>query len=620
MTVASITLPEYVMSKRAAAEPPLWFVVVIFWLAFAVAVVASGVIDPHLFESQDPDSFLRLVQVRDLIGGQGWFDLVQHRMDPPGGALLHWSRLIDAPIAGLILIGNLFGDGERFALVAWPLLVLLGMMGSAAGIATAIAGRAAAVWTLVLALFFLDPLVVYLPNDIDHHNAQIALTMATVAFALRIGSGALFGFLAACTSALTLAIGLEMLPHVAIIGAVVALQWAITGKHGRAVAAYGITMALLPADLYAVSGSPAAAWACDSLSFAYTIPALIAGAGLAGLAIFSERLGSGRARRFAGLIVVGAVAAAVFAVVTPVCLGGPYGFLSPELKEVWLKTVTEAQPIQQYFEREPVGAFASVMPLIVAFVVAVLHLRPGADERRRLWLVPAILLAMATALSFYQIRTLPFASAIAIPILGAWLAEVRARGIANSTNPVKRAFPVALAFLTAAQVTYLLIGIQGLDLLTYLSDGKIAARESAKPPEDLVKGLTEAQKNCFDPASAALFAAVPKGLVMAPLFYGPTVLKLSGHDVVGGPYHRNGKAILDTIHATHDGPAEAKSIIDQRRVDYFAVCAVSLETAIAAHKSPRGMIADLISGNVPAWLQPVAAPEKTGLKLWRVVR
>jgi hypothetical protein len=619
MTVAVATVPNRVVTKKAANEPPLWFVVVIFWAAFAVAVVSTGIIDPHLFEGQDPDAFLRLVQVRDLLGGQGWFDLVQHRMDPPAGALLHWSRLIDAPIAGLILLGNLFGDGERFALMAWPVLLLLGMMGSAAAIASAIAGRAAAVWSLVLALFFLDPLVVYLPGDIDHHNAQIALTMATVAFALRIGSSALFGFLAATTSALTLAIGLEMLPHIAIIGAVIALQWAVTGKNRRATAAYGLTIALLPADLYAVSGSPAAAWACDSLSFAYTIPAAIAGLGLAGLAAFGGRLG-GRAPRLAGLIVVGGIAAAVFAIVSPSCLSGPYGFLSPELKKAWLQTVTEAQPIQQYFQREPVGAFASVVPLLVALAVAAFHLRPSAGERRKLWIVPTILLVMAASLSFYQIRTLPFASAIAIPILGAWVAEVRARGIARSTNPVKRAFPVALAFLAAAQITYILAGVPGLDLLTYLSDGRIAARKTPQPPEELVKGLTQAQKDCFDPTSAELFAVVPKGLVLAPLFYGPSVLKLSGHNVVGGPYHRNGKAILDTIHATHGEPAEAKAIIDERHVDYVALCSVSFEAAIAAHKAPDGLIADLISGKVPPWLQPVAAPEKTQLRLWRVVR
>src|SRR5436190_16031862 len=134
MTIAVAGTPTADATSRLRDEPPLWATVLIFWAAFAVAVVFTGILNPHLFESQDPDAFLRLVQVRDLLAGQGWFDLVQHRMDPPGGALLQWSRLIDAPIAGLILIGNLFGDGERFALMAWPVLLLLVMMGSAAAI------------------------------------------------------------------------------------------------------------------------------------------------------------------------------------------------------------------------------------------------------------------------------------------------------------------------------------------------------------------------------------------------------------------------------------------------------------------------------------------------------
>jgi hypothetical protein len=619
MTIAVAGTPTADVTSRLRDEPPLWAIVLIFWAAFAVAVVFTGILNPHLFESQDPDAFLRLVQVRDLLAGQGWFDLVQHRMDPPGGALLHWSRLIDAPIAGLILLGNAFGGGERFALTAWPVLLLLGMMGGVAAIASLLAGRAAAVWSLVLALFFLDPLVVYLPGDIDHHNAQVALVMATVACAMRIGHGARWGLFAACSSALTLAIGLEMLPHVVVIGAFIALRWAVTGRDGRAVAAYAATLAVLPADLYAVSASPAAAWACDSLSFGYTIPAAIVGFGLAGLAISGGQL-AGRSVRFAGLAILGTIGAAVFALATPACLGGPYGFLSPELKAVWLDTVTEAQPFQVYAEREPVGAFGSLMPLLVALVVAALHLWRGEGAKRVAWLLPGVLMLMAVTLSFYQIRTLPFASAIAIPILGTWLSELRTGWIARTRNPVKRAFPVAVGFLAANQVTYLLLGLLAVDALAYVSDGRIKPRETPKPPEELVKGLTEAEKNCFDPTSAELFAAVPRGLVMAPLFYGPTVLKLSAHDVVGGPYHRNGQAILDTIHATHEPPAEAKAIIDRRHVDYVAACAVSLESAIAIHKAPNGLVADLLAGRIPAWLAPVAAPEKTSLRLWRVVR
>ena len=60
-----------------------------------------------------PDDALRLVQVRDLLAGQPWFDLHQYRMTPPDGTLMHWSRLVAIPIAGMILLFSLFMDITR---------------------------------------------------------------------------------------------------------------------------------------------------------------------------------------------------------------------------------------------------------------------------------------------------------------------------------------------------------------------------------------------------------------------------------------------------------------------------------------------------------------------------
>ena len=59
--------------------------------------------DARRLRNGDNDSLLRLVQIRDLIGGQGWFDLHQYRMGPEGGFVMHWSRLVDAPIAAIML-------------------------------------------------------------------------------------------------------------------------------------------------------------------------------------------------------------------------------------------------------------------------------------------------------------------------------------------------------------------------------------------------------------------------------------------------------------------------------------------------------------------------------------
>src|SRR5688500_6254016 len=62
---------------------------------------------PSLVDAgSDNDSLLRLVEVRDLIGGQAWFDLTQNRLGPDGGVTMHWSRLVDAPIAAVMLAAS----------------------------------------------------------------------------------------------------------------------------------------------------------------------------------------------------------------------------------------------------------------------------------------------------------------------------------------------------------------------------------------------------------------------------------------------------------------------------------------------------------------------------------
>src|SRR5436853_4529318 len=60
----------------------------------------------------DSDDAMRIVQVRDLMAGQGWFDLTAQRINPPKGLLLHWSRVVDVPIVALISVFRLFASAE----------------------------------------------------------------------------------------------------------------------------------------------------------------------------------------------------------------------------------------------------------------------------------------------------------------------------------------------------------------------------------------------------------------------------------------------------------------------------------------------------------------------------
>ena len=82
------------------------------WLATSIALVVYrwGMI--RWFTLPDTDDNMRMSQVRALLNGQGWYDLRQYKLNPPDGFDMHWSRLVDLPIAAITLVARLFVDGS----------------------------------------------------------------------------------------------------------------------------------------------------------------------------------------------------------------------------------------------------------------------------------------------------------------------------------------------------------------------------------------------------------------------------------------------------------------------------------------------------------------------------
>src|SRR5687768_7716172 len=80
-------------------------------LGVVYAIVAAAFVARAVFAFNggtpllaDTDDAMRLVVVRDFLAGQHWYDNVQHRLNAPFGAELHWSRLADLPLSALIAI------------------------------------------------------------------------------------------------------------------------------------------------------------------------------------------------------------------------------------------------------------------------------------------------------------------------------------------------------------------------------------------------------------------------------------------------------------------------------------------------------------------------------------
>ena len=215
-------------------------------------------------------------QVRDLLAGQSWWDLKQYRVNPAGGGvLMHWSRIVDAPLAlGIFVLEPLFGQAmaERIVMTLWP-----PMLGAALCAACALGYRNLSDWRIayVAPLFLIMAgyiLIQFRPLRVDHHGWQILLAMLIMAQALRPASwrAGLWGGLFA---AALLAVSIEGLPIVALFAALAALRWALHGRTADRDRLCGFMLALAGGALlvqFATRGPVGlvGTW-CDSLSAPY---------------------------------------------------------------------------------------------------------------------------------------------------------------------------------------------------------------------------------------------------------------------------------------------------------------------------------------------------------------
>ena len=131
----------------------------------------------------DIDDLMRLQEVRDWIGGQSWFDVTQYRMNPPTGMLMHWSRLLDVPLAGVIRVVRPFAGqhvAEIAACVVVPMITLGICMLLLATIARRQVGSQFALLAVPACAFNIGGFYALRPMRIDHHGWQIAAGLTIV--------------------------------------------------------------------------------------------------------------------------------------------------------------------------------------------------------------------------------------------------------------------------------------------------------------------------------------------------------------------------------------------------------------------------------------------------------
>lgn len=589
----------FVERRRSCLTPDLLLRVGLAWAMIATLLIVTnlgGILNQRF---PDPDDALRLVQVRDLLAGQGWFDLTQYRVDAAGGGVaMHWSRLVDVPIALIVLVlRGLVGQGaaETVALVAVPIVTF--------GIALLLAARIA--WRLVgdevagfacLAMALSVPVIEQLrPMRIDHHGWQIVCALA-VMNALMARRPAVGGWAAGLAMATWLSISIEGLPLAGAICGVMALRW-LRDRHDSAWFVATLQgLAVGSAALFALTrGIGDLGQYCDAISPAH-IAAFTAGALAATAMTRLEPLP--RFAQLAGFAMIAGLALLVFRAFAPGCTGDAFAGLDPLVKTFWHSGVSEGRPIWE--QSLNVALQVGIPPLVALVACLQLAARNGA-WLRRWWLDYALILLVAFIVSLFVVRAGAVAGALAAVPLG-WRIREWLRSARNLRRPGKRALVmagIALALLPAMP-------------LTLLSLARPAQASSGQVPLRL--------SSCHVEETARVFARLPRGEILAPFDIGPQLLLETGHSVVATSHHRGADAMRTTIAAFLGSPGAARAALETRGTRYIALCPGLAEPARYRSAARNGFMALLLDGRAPAWLEPVPVPDGSGLEIWRIRR
>jgi hypothetical protein len=569
-----------VMSRWAV--PLAWGLYVLVRLA----VLPLTGTEPH-----GADDYTRMLEVRALLDGQSWWDVTQYRMNPPQGASMHWSRLVDLPLAG---VAALFG--ETAAMVAVPLLWLLPALYALRSIMQCLGfGPLAMLFGLVVLPLF--PLLPgnFAPMRIDHHAPQAVLALSCAA--LMLAGTRMTALFAGGLAAAWLAISIEGLPVVALIAALYGLRYWLDRE--RNLAPYLVGLAVC-APLLSLATRPVSAFAasfCDILLPGHML-AFTASAAIAATLPFLPGQGTARGRLL-GLAAIPVVAAPIALAALGECAANPFAQLDPLLQTYWHGHIVEGLPVW----RQPLSTAAMLLwtPMLVlgGWWIA----RSAAITSRakaRVWHLLTLLALGACLYSLLLMREGVVAQLLAVPF-GAFL-------LAHYL-PQARALQQSVPRILATLACFL--------LLTPTFASAVAKPWDRAWEGDSRRGRAMALTQ--GPAcDYTRLAELPAGLVFTTLDAGPDILFHSPHAIHAASYHRNEGPMRDVIKAFVSDPATARRIVTAADADYVVSCLAEGDLALYRTVGPANFANLVTKGEAPSWLSPLPGFTGGSLRVWRV--
>lgn len=595
-------VPNFVQSIFESPRRVLWLICLGGMALVALTALRAAPEIAQLLLSADNDDQMRLVEVRDLLSGQSWWDTRQYRVLPPEGIPMHWSRYIDAGIAGIILAVSSFvptPSAELAAVILWPgFLACLMVLVLAHGTARLL-GPASAIGALAVFLGWGKLGGEFVPPRIDHHNMQILCGTALFYLALVPGRAWVLGALGGVVTAFSLAIGLELLPYYATIWGLMALRHAFgQANTGPWLLGFGAAITL-SAPLFMAGQTPVSAWGtpwCDVL--ATPVMAL----GLVGVVatlvpVLASRVLGGPLPRIAALLIVTALGIWLAFPLLGHCLAGPYSAVSPDVRSIIENNIIEALSVSTLFATQP-SLLGRVLlpPIVIAGLAAATlwHLRERINPMQATALMQAfVVVFLGLGFAMLQIRAANLMTP-AIPFLAGFLVYAFTLIPRDNWLRVPAVIVLLLALPTVVEKA-----------VNRLAPVSLIAADPKAPPRPAL-----GSKNCRTETAIAEIARVPPALMFSTLNMGTTIITYTRHTTAAASYHRSVDAFWNGIGAFQSEPL-LRAAVARSGAEYVVLCAGSrLE-----RENP--WTAALLAGDLPDWLTDVTV-DRSELRLLKV--
>jgi len=548
----------------------------------------------------DSDDLLRLIQVRNFLNGQSWFDVTQYDLGTAGGTLMHWSRIPDIPLIVFASFFGLFVSPPTAEMLSYslapPLSAALVFAGLFAG-ARHIGPKYHHAFAIILGMMYILLHHRFMPGAIDHHNIQLGLLIIASGFLIDPEFKKSSFAIAGAASALSVAVGPEVYVLIAVLCASCALLFLFAGSVAHnGIRAFGLSFALTSLLAFIATTAPENYLRvyCDSFSMITVLSSTIGGFGLAiaTLPLFQRSFPT----RLIVLSGIGGICLLALFVNAPQCLSNPLNALPADVRNIWLSNINEARTLWTMSEHNLLTIAAIIGPTAFAFYLCLNELK----NRRYIFANSLFmgLLLVSILFAFYQVRFFIFGQLFALIPIACWAAQVYEK---SQSRESFKLLPAALAV--------------ALGLQNFWAVPSIIYDTAVKKAE-----ASTSKTTCTNAQAVSMIKDLPAGLIIASSDYAPAIIGETDHRSLNGNYHRNVDGLLNSIHTLLGTPPEAEKIIRKHSVNYILLCPPSgFDRHMINNATDESLIRHLQAGNVPGFLNLVKEDNETKFRLYKVL-